>query len=99
MNGHPEFKAILDRLWELHCEKGDDYGSEADPLLNIREAADYGVPPWLAALLRANDKVVRLKQFAKRRTLKNESVEDSILDLASYAILTLVLMREQPHDC
>lgn len=92
--GHPEFERILDELWDLHLRKGADYGTDADCLANIRTSAEFGVEPWRYAILRANEKVSRLKRFARDKTLANEMVEDSLLDLASQAILALVLLRE-----
>jgi hypothetical protein len=89
------FVGILDEMLQLHNAKGDDYGSERDCFANVRAAEEFGVDPWLGAVLRASDKMTRLKTFAKRRSLSNESVEDSLLDLANYAVIALALWREQ----
>ena len=96
--GHPEFHKILAELGELHSKKQQDYGSNSDPFANIRDSQEFGVKPWLGAFIRMNDKVRRLKEFAKKGTLANESVEDSLMDLASYAIIALVLFREEKLD-
>lgn len=95
--GNPEFKRILDKLWELHLAKGSDYGKDTDFLSNIRSSEEFGIPGWLGATLRANDKMSRLKTYAKTGKLTNEGVEDSFLDLASYAILALVMFRDKPN--
>lgn len=92
--GHPEFRRILDELWALHQRKGADYGTQADRLANIRSAEECGVEPWRYALVRANEKMNRLKTFSMFGMLENESVEDSFADLASQAILALLLYRE-----
>lgn len=92
--GNPEFRKVLDAIWQMHLKKGSDYGTHEDSLTNVRSAKDFGVPNWLGAVIRANDKMSRLKTFAKSGKLENESVEDSLMDLASYAILALVLYRE-----
>lgn len=93
--GHPKFKKLLDQMWELHCKKAADYGVDEDPLQNIRAGADLvGIPHWQGAMLRANDKVVRIRQFIRKGKLENEGVEDSLQDLAAYALLALVLLRE-----
>tara|TARA_Y100000310_G_scaffold338983_1_gene430203 strand:+ start:1142 stop:1297 length:156 start_codon:yes stop_codon:yes gene_type:complete len=42
-----------------------------------------------------NDKMSRLKTFAKKGSLSNESVEDSLRDLAVYAIIALCLYQEE----
>jgi hypothetical protein len=36
----------------------------------------------------------RLQKFAQTKELANESVEDSFMDLAVYAIIGLILYRE-----
>jgi hypothetical protein len=41
-----------------------------------------------------NDKMIRLKSMAVNGSLQNESVEDSLMDLAAYSILALILYRE-----
>lgn len=92
--GHPEFRRILDDVWRMHCRKGSDYGTDVDVFQNIRQSEEFGIPGWLGAVLRANDKVSRLKAYAQKGTLANEGVEDSLMDLAAYAIIALVLHRE-----
>jgi len=93
--GHPEFYRILQELGDMHEKKGSDYGTGHDPLANVRASTDWGVPAWIGTLIRANDKVIRLQSAAKGSKLRNEGVEDSLIDLASYAIIALVLYREQ----
>ncbi len=45
--------------------------------------------------LRLNDKVRRLQAFYRKGSLANESVEDAYMDLAVYALIGLVLYREE----
>lgn len=94
MVGDSRYKQVLDDMWELHVKKGTDYGSGADFLANLRASEDYGIPAWVGALIRQNDKLIRLKNAAKGVDLANESVEDSLIDNACYAVLALVLYRE-----
>jgi hypothetical protein len=49
-------------------------------------------------MTRANDKMRRLQKFATEGNLANESVEDSLIDLAVYAIIGLILFREQKRE-
>jgi hypothetical protein len=90
-----DFDHILDELRELHLRKSKDYGSSSDPYANVRHAAElFRLPAWVSALIRASDKIARLAQFAQRGWLANESAEDSLMDLAVYAIIALLLYRE-----
>lgn len=99
--GHPEYLKLLDEMRELHLKKAADYGRGADPLANCRASADFGVPAWVGVIMRGNDKMHRIKSFLQNGRLANESVEDSLKDLAAYALIALVLFREEnpPCDC
>lgn len=94
-SGDPRFRAVLDELWEMHCRKGADYGTDSDQFANVNSASEFGVEPWRAALLKCNDKMTRLKAYCRRGTLANEGVEDSLLDAANYFAIAAVLFREQ----
>ena len=89
------FKAILREMAELHDKKERDYGTEGDPLANIRGSEDFGVPAWTGCEVRLNDKQRRIHNFIRKRELVNESVEDSLLDRAVYSVIALQLYREQ----
>lgn len=94
--GHPEFLKLLDQMRELHQRKAADYGTRGeDPLANLRASEGFGIPAWVGAVIRCNDKMRRVMAFVKHGELKNESVEDSLLDGAAYFLLGLVLFREQ----
>jgi hypothetical protein len=88
------FMQIVDEIVAMHDKKQKDYGTNADPLANVRASADFGIEPWIGVLIRMNDKMKRLQKAARGGQLANESVEDSILDIAVYAIIDLVLYRE-----
>lgn len=93
--GSERFHELLNELGELHDMKQADYGTDEDPFANVRATRDWGVWPWVGALIRLNDKVVRCKSMVKNGVLKNESVEDSLRDIAVYALISLVLFEEE----
>lgn len=95
IQGDPRFWKILMEMWQMHCEKGNDYGSDSDYLENLRAVERFGIDAWLGCLIRMNDKMVRLQNLAKGKELKNESAQDSLRDIAAYAILALILMDEK----
>ena len=98
---HPTSQAfydLCDRLKEMHRMKSTDYGcpSGTDPLANIRNGAKFvGIPAWRAAMVRLSDKVTRLATFNATGSLTFEGVEDNLFDLASYALLSLLLYQEE----
>lgn len=89
------FLQIVDEIVAMHDKKQQDYGSDGDPLANVRASEHFGIPAWVGCMVRANDKMKRLQTFAQKGELVNESVEDSLLDLAVYSIIGLVLFREK----
>lgn len=108
MNGYPprdarqparssdaRFDALLAEIGELHDRKMADYGKDEDPLANVKASEDFGIVPWVGAMVRGNDKMRRIQKFARSSTLKNESVEDSLLDLATYSLIALQLFRDE----
>lgn len=71
--------------------KNHDYGSSVwkTPVL----APD--VPPAQAILVRMSDKVARIAQLATSKAEVNESLDETLLDLAGYAILKVAMPTEQ----
>lgn len=90
-----QFYKLLENLRALHAKKAKDYGSDVDPLANVRASSLFGVRPWIGALIRLNDKVVRLQTFATKGVLQNESAKDSMLDIAAYSLLAYILYEEE----
>ena len=67
----------------LYEKKNADYGNSFDKSCN-----EFGIT---AALVRMNDKFNRIKSLTKNDNLvKDESIEDTLIDLANYSIMTLI---------
>ena len=80
----PEHHEIAWEIASLLDLKRKDYGTE-----NIKKFGSYGV------LVRVSDKVERLINLSKRNDTPNfESVEDTWRDIAGYAVLALIELRE-----
>ena len=95
LEGDQRFKDVVWDILQLHAKKQNDYGSNNDPFANVRASSAFGVPAWIGALIRLNDKVTRLQNFARHKVLKNESAEDSMMDIAVYALIAMILYREE----
>jgi hypothetical protein len=93
------FLDLLDEMRRLHESKSADYGSETDPLANIRQGAEFvGIEPWRGCMVRIADKVQRLKTFCRTGRLVHEGVRDTLLDLSAYSLLAIVLFDEGNVD-
>lgn len=80
------FAGISDELRELYAAKNHDYGDSFG-----ESYAEWGL---VSPCIRLSDKVNRLKSLTqKNRAVADESVEDTLIDLACYAIMTLVELR------
>jgi predicted ATP-grasp superfamily ATP-dependent carboligase len=95
-NGHKDFYKLLDKMAETHSQKNHDYSEGAkDPLSNFRMCESLGIPAWKGVLVRISDKWSRITQLStKEAQVKDESIEDTLLDMANYCLLCIILRRE-----
>ena len=95
---HPSstaFISLLGEMQRLHESKSADYGSEDDPLANIRQGADFvNIEAWRGCMVRIADKVQRLRTYCRTGRLVHEGVRDTLLDLSAYSLLAIVLFDE-----
>lgn len=97
--GSLPFLELLEELRTLHLSKSADYGSDSDPLANIRQGAEFVcIEPWRGCMVRVADKVQRLKKYCRTGRLMHEGVRDTLLDLAAYSLLAIVLFDEGSRD-
>ena len=95
---HPlseRFHELLVEAGTMHDRKQLDYGTSRDPFANVRAADEWGIAPWIGAMVRLTDKVRRLQSLASKGYLENESAVDSLMDIAVYAIIARVLLEEE----
>ena len=85
------FKDVLDKMYEIYEKKNADYGDSFSTTY-----AEFGLT---SAAVRINDKNERFKKLIKQEAqVKDESIEDTLLDLANYSVLTLMeLMNCETH--
>ena len=93
--GSLAFMEVIEEIRSLHLAKTQDYGADSDALKNIRDGADVvGIEPWRACLIRMADKMTRLRSYCHNGRVEFDGVEDTLLDMAAYAAIALVLFRE-----
>ncbi len=98
MERHPNsarFHELLKIAGEMHDKKQSDYGRGDDPFANIRASINWGVPAWVGAMVRLNDKVNRLQSLRLKGSLANESALDSFMDIAVYALIAHTLYEQE----
>lgn len=82
-------KKILDEIHETYKAKNKDYGNSFG-----KQYEEFGL---LSSIIRITDKYERLKQLYKNNeaNVKDESIEDTLLDMANYAIMTVMEMKKE----
>lgn len=91
-----ELTPILAEIEAIHATKSEGYGREGEPFYNVIEGAKFaGIQPWVAALIRANDKMGRLSLAAQGTPASDESIEDNLIDTANYLCIALALRRRE----
>ena len=92
MNKNEIFKGITDKMYNTFVAKNSDYGNSFEKSLDKRGL--------IAALMRMEDKLNRLDSLneSKSQKVKDESIEDTLLDLAVYSVLTLVYLIGKKED-
>lgn len=87
------YTKIVNEMYEIYKAKNADYGDSVhDTFLK------YGL---LSFLVRMEDKISRLRSLTlkgkKEQRVKNESILDTLQDLANYAILAIIELEEQAN--
>lgn len=83
---------ICNKLNEIYKAKNHDYGDSFGETFK-----KLGI---ISAVTRISDKMNRLTSLATNHDaqVKDEKIEDTLLDMANYAIMTLVELGYEPED-
>lgn len=84
------------KMFDICTRKNNDYaGGNEDPFRNFRVVGAMDLSVYQGFVTRMSDKLSRLATFTKGKELlvKDESVEDTLLDLANYCILMAGCIR------
>lgn len=91
MSQAERIETIANEVRDLLKRKNADYGDSF-----AKQFAKYGV---MSGLIRMDDKMSRLDTLISgHEDSVGESIEDTLVDLAGYAILTVVELRKQKGD-
>ena len=82
---------LCDLLNEIYIKKNHDYGDSF--------AKTFKEEGFAMARIRLSDKLERFKKLTRDggQQVKDESIKDTLLDLANYAIMTVVEMECEAH--
>lgn len=100
-SGHPAFYWALNEMAETHDRKNQDYANPTDPFANFRACEKAGISMVDGIYTRMSDKWERITNLiAKQRqdvqpAVVGESLADTLIDLANYAIILRIALDEQ----
>ena len=84
------FKKVTKEMLDLYSRKNTDYGGSFDESLD-----DDGL---LVAKIRMKDKLNRFSQLIDNdRLVENETISDTLIDLANYSIMTLMWLNDEKY--
>lgn len=85
-------KAICDEINELYVKKNHDYGD------SFHET--YAEEGLAMSRIRLSDKLSRFKKLSRGGEVKvyDESIRDTLIDLANYAIMTVLEMDMEENE-
>lgn len=85
------FKDIVDDMYNTYTKKNKDYGNSFENTCD-----KFGL---VAAAIPLNNKVERINSLIKHNKHEvNESIEDSLKDLANYAVMTLIYLKNNGEN-
>jgi hypothetical protein len=99
MSANKRFLELLDELRDTHVRKSAGYSGADNPdtWANFRLSQNFGISPFLGCLVRMSDKFARVGNLVKdsRNEQVGEGIKDTLIDLASYALIAICLLEEK----
>lgn len=92
------FDATTALMRETMIDKNHDYtGADVDAFANFNAVETFHIDALAGLITRMSDKLMRVAAFHRQGVLKvvDERAEDTLLDLANYAILTAALLEDR----
>ena len=85
-----QFKEIVKGMISTYIRKNHDYGNSFDKSLD-----KFGL---VASVVRIGDKMNRIESLVQKKAMvQDESIRDTLLDMANYAIMTVMWMDNQTN--
>lgn len=85
-----QFIDITKKMAKTYAAKNHDYGNSFEESLD-----EFGL---VASVVRLGDKMNRIKSLIKKEAqVKDESIKDTLLDMANYAIMTVMWINKKQN--
>lgn len=92
MTKYDKMKDLTNEILKIYVKKNADYGDSFS-----KSFEEFGL---IAPVVRMNDKMERIKQLSKGEDIKvkDESLHDTLIDMANYALMTVVEMDLEKEE-
>lgn len=93
-------QAFCDKARGISRSKNEDYAGSADPFANFRRCEQLGLcSTEVGIMVRMSDKFQHIANYMNngRLVVQDEKVEDTLLDLANYAIILAAYITAKGH--
>lgn len=91
------FDELIQKMKIIHTQKDKDY-SGSEELGNLKACQELGISPYVGVIMRISDKHKRICNLVKtglKAEVDEEKLEDSLMDMAIYCILAIILYEER----
>lgn len=86
-----QFMSVTQNMAKTYAAKNHDYGNSFEESLD-----KFGL---VASVVRLGDKMNRIESLTKKEAqVKDESVKDTLLDMANYAVMTVMWMDKKSGE-
>lgn len=92
-----EIETFFNKGVGIMYSKNADYADVTDPFRNFRAAESFGITIEQGILVRMSDKMSRIGNLLSKEThaVKDESIEDTLQDLANYAAILATYIKNK----
>jgi len=97
---HERFDKVKDEINSLYCAKNQDY-NDGDCWSNFQESEKIDVPVTKGIIVRMTDKFSRVLSLIRKHyrniapAVKDEKLEDTLIDLAVYSLIAVLSLRRE----
>lgn len=96
------FIQLLGEMQRIHEAKNAGYAGRdnPDPWANFRMSEMFNIPPVDGVFVRMSDKFIRVANLRKdaKNDQVNESMKDTLIDLANYCLIAVALLEEEEDE-
>ena len=86
-------RKITEEMTKLYEKKNNDYGDSVSDTYN-----KFGIDAYLVRMYDKLNRVYNLTRPNQESKVKDETIEDTLMDLANYAILAMIELKDKKSE-